>query len=322
MSRAAAERGPNRDPRPIGVFDSGVGGLTVASALMRHLPGESILYLGDTARLPYGTKSSATVARYTRRNIDFLVGRGVKAVVVACNTASSVLLAPQLEADPPSEQNQGEPSEGQPDGPEWNVPVWGVIEPGAAAAVRVARGGPIGVLATESTLASDAYGRAIRRLDGSATVIGQPCPLFVPLVEEGWHDDPIAHQVAERYLEPVIRRGVGTLVLGCTHYPLLAPTIREVADRLAERSGHGAVELVDSAESVARQVETELARLGLAAGPFDGFDGDGGSAPVHHLCVTDVADRFRRITRDLLTHFHTFGDRDVDQAISLEWVEV
>ncbi len=209
-----------RRDAPIGVFDSGVGGLTVVSALMRRLPRESILYLGDTARLPYGDKSPRTVRRYTRRNVDFLLARGVKAVVVACNTASALALE---DLDYP-------------------LPIWGVVEPGAAAAVAATRG-RVGVIATESTIRSDAYGRAIRRLDSVIEVASKACPLFVPLVEEGWSDDPISRQIAERYLTPLLETGIDTLVLGCTHYPLLKPVLQQVA-------GEG-VRLVDSAETAA-----------------------------------------------------------------------
>ncbi|RPH56342.1 glutamate racemase, partial [bacterium] len=190
----------------IGVFDSGVGGLTVVSALRRRLPGESILYLGDTARLPYGSKSPETVTRYTRRNIEFLTERGVKAVVVACNTASALAL-PHLEP---------------------LVPTWGVIEPGARKAAAVSRG-RVGVIATEATVRSDAYPRALRALRPDLKILSQACPLFVPLVEEGWHDDPITEEVAERYLRPLLDAGIDTLVLGCTHYPLLKPVLHRVA---------------------------------------------------------------------------------------------
>ncbi len=264
------------ESRPIGVFDSGVGGLTVVSALTRRLPAESILYLGDTARLPYGDKSPRTVRRYTRRNVDFLMARGVKAVVVACNTASALALE---DLDYP-------------------LPVWGVIEPGAATAVAATQG-RIGVIATESTIRSDAYGRAIRRLRTGAEVLSRACPLFVPLVEEGWSDDPISEQIAERYLTPLLDAGIDTLVLGCTHYPMLKPVLQRVA-------GDG-VRLVDSAEAVARQVAGELASHGLAA------DGDD---PEHHFCVTDSGEHFARVAEDLLAHSLA------PASVSLELVEV
>lgn len=268
------------DPRPIGVFDSGVGGLTVASALMTALPNESILYLGDTARLPYGTKSPHTVQRYTRRNLDFLAHRGVKAVVVACNTASALALG-DVHLD---------------------LPVWGVIEPGARVAVdRHRRLGhvadrPIGVLATESTVRSDAYARAIRRLDPDATVRSVACPLFVPLVEEGWIDDDVTRQVAERYLRPLLGEGADTLVLGCTHYPALRGILEELV-------GPDVV-LVDSAESVAEVVRRELAESDLLT--------DRRESPSHHLCVTDVESRFERIAAQLLPN----------RTATLELVEV
>lgn len=278
------------DPRPIGVFDSGVGGLTVAAALMRRLPREEILYLGDTARLPYGTKSAQTVRRYTRRNVDFLVRRGVKAVVVACNTASALALG---------------------DGLELPLPVWGVIEPGAAEAVRSTRSGRVGVVATESTVRSDAYARAVRRRGEAegveVTVESRACPLFVPLVEEGWIDDAITRQVAERYLAPLVESRVDTLVLGCTHYPVLRGVLQDLL-------GDG-VTLVDSAESVAAVVAGELAERGLlASSPGEADE----PAPRHHLCVTDVETRFERIARQLLHHEHS----PLEDRVTLELVEV
>lgn len=257
---------------PIGVFDSGVGGLTVVAALARRLPREPVLYLGDTARLPYGTKSAATVTRYTRRNVEFLLGRGVKALVVACNTASALAL-PDLTLP---------------------APVWGVIGPGAERAAAVSRG-KVGVIATESTIASDAYGRALRALRPDLEVVSQACPLFVPLVEEGWQDDPLTEEVARRYLEPLLAAGVDTLVLGCTHYPLLRPVLERVAGP--------AVTLVDSAESTAAKVAEGLAASGLLAS---------GGEPEHHLCVTDAAQRFGRIARLILG----------DGPVRLELVEV
>lgn len=258
--------------KPIGVFDSGVGGLTVVAALQRHLPGESILYLGDTARLPYGTKSPATVGRYTDRNVRFLVDRGVKAVVVACNTASAVAL----------------------DRIETPVPLWGVIEPGARQAIA-ATAGRVGVIATESTVRSSAYDRALKRLRPELQVTSRACPLFVPLVEEGWHDDPVTVEIARRYLEPLLAEKIDTLVLGCTHYPLLVP--------LLQRLTGGEVALIDSAEAVAAEVADELGRLDLLANE---------DRPEHHFCVTDAGERFARIARMVL------GDGEV----SLELVDV
>ena len=260
----AAER------RPIGVFDSGVGGLTVAAALMHRMPSESILYLGDTARLPYGTKSPATVRQYTLANVAFLLERRVKAVVVACNTASALALD-QLQA---------------------TVPVWGVIEAGASAAAAVSHG-RVGVIATESTVRSNAYGLALGALRPELEVLSRACPLFVPLVEEGWSTDPIAEEVARRYLQPLLEADVDTLVLGCTHYPLLRPVLEKIA---------GGVILVDSAEATAKMVMRELAASGLAVSE---------GTPSHHLCVTDPGERVERIATEIL-----------DRPATLEWVEL
>jgi glutamate racemase len=256
----------------IGVFDSGVGGLTVVSALRRRLPEESILYLGDTARLPYGSKSPDTVIRYTRRNIEFLTGRGVKGVVVACNTASALAL-PDLDMH--------------------EVPTWGVIEPGARKAAAVSRG-KVGVIATEATVRSDAYAKALRAVRPDLEILSQACPLLVPLVEEGWHDDPVTEEVAGRYLRPLLDAGIDTLVLGCTHYPLLVPVLQRVA-------GPDVI-LVDSAEAVAEMVAGDLAERHLEAT----------HPAAHHFCVTDTGETFQRIARRILR----------DESVALEWVEV
>ncbi len=256
------------DPRPIGVFDSGVGGLTVAAALGRRLPRERLLYLGDTARLPYGTKSAATVRRYTQVNLEFLERRGVKAVVVACNTASALALD---SFDPPAGA----------------LPVWGVIEPGAVRAAAATRNGRIGVIATESTVSSDAYGTALRRIVPELAIWSQPCPLLVPLIEEGWLDDPVTAEVARRYLEPLLAHDIDTLVLGCTHYPLLAPLLSRIAgDRVL---------LVDSAAAVSEQVAAELAHRGMLA-----VSAAGAAEAGDHFCVTDASQRFERIAGDFL----------------------
>jgi glutamate racemase len=249
--------------RPIGVFDSGVGGLTVAKALLEAMPNESLLYLGDTARLPYGTKSAETVARYTRRNVAFLVEHGVKAVVVACNTASATALSGHRFETP--------------------VPTWGVIEPGARAAVARTRG-RIGVIATESTIASGVYPRVLHALRASLVVETRACPLLVPLVEEGWEEDPVAEEVARRYLRPLLEERIDTLVLGCTHYPLLEPVLQRVVG--------DDVGLVDSAASIAAEVAGALGEAGLRA--------RGGAAPRHRLLVTDASPPFARLARRIL----------------------
>ncbi len=242
---------------PIGIFDSGIGGLTVARAIYERLPGESTIYFGDTARVPYGPKSPETVRRYSLEILQWLLGQGVKLVVIACNTSTAHALAALQAASP--------------------VPVIGVIEPGARAAVAASRGGPIGVIGTAGTIASNAYARAIHALAPDAQVEQLACPLFVPLVEEGWFEHPAAELVAREYLAPLSRAGVDALVLGCTHYPLLKPLIGKVM-------GDG-VRLIDSAEETARSVAEILGARGLAAAP---------GAPVYHrFVVSDDEPRFR-----------------------------
>jgi glutamate racemase len=249
------------DPRPIGIFDSGIGGLTVLAALQRRLPGERYIYLGDTARLPYGTKSAETVVRYALRASDFLAGHGIKMLVVACNTASAAAL-PALEQA-------------------MTVPVVGVVTPGVRVAVGLTSGS-VGIIGTESTVASGAYLRAVHALRPGVEVIARACPLFVPLAEEGWWDHPVTREVARLYLEPFTGGRVDTLILGCTHYPLLRGAIAAtVGDR---------VRLVDSAEAIAGEVAEVVARSGMAAPAAGGL----------RLLVTDAAARITRIARLIL----------------------
>jgi len=240
----------------IGVFDSGLGGLTVVRALLARLPNESLLYVGDTARVPYGPKSPETVQRYSRQIADWLVAEGVKIIVVACNTATAHAL-PQLQAAMP-------------------VPVIGVVEPGARAAVESGIGGRIGVIGTAGTIASRAYERAIHRLSPNADVMALACPLFVPLVEEGWLEHEATRLIAHSYLAPLRDAGVRSLVLGCTHYPLLAATI-------AREMGSG-VRLIDSAEETAAEAARVLEAHGLAS--------ENSAAPVHRFVASDAPDRF------------------------------
>jgi glutamate racemase len=210
---------------PIGIFDSGLGGLTVAHAIFERLPHESTIYFGDTARVPYGPKSPDTVRRYSLEIMRWLLEQGVKSIVVACNTSTAHALD-SLQKESP-------------------VPVLGVIEPGARAAVAASSGQPIGVIGTAGTIKSGAYERAIRILAPEVEIASRACPLFVPLVEEGWLNHPATELVAEEYLAPVRGRNVTTLVLGCTHYPLLKPLLQEVI-------GVG-VQLIDSAAETARR---------------------------------------------------------------------
>jgi glutamate racemase len=227
---------------PIGVFDSGLGGLTVAHAIMRQLPAESLIYFGDTARVPYGPKSPDTVRRYSHEIAAYLLDQGVKAIVVACNTATAHAL-PMLQD-------------------ELDVPVIGVVEPGARAAVRATRSGRIGVIATAGTIRSGAYVRAIQAEAPNVQVVARACPLFVPLVEEGWTDREATWSVARDYLAPFSHDGVDTLVLGCTHYPLLKPVIGEIVGR--------DVRLIDSAEEAALDTRRMLAEHSLSAESGEG----------------------------------------------------
>jgi glutamate racemase len=241
---------------PIGIFDSGLGGLTVAREIFSHLPHDATIYFGDTARVPYGPKSPDTVRRYSREILDWLVRQQVKAVVVACNTSTAHALETLTAASP--------------------VPVIGVVRPGARAAVRAAPEGPIGVIGTAGTVASGAYVRAIQADAPGREVLQQACPLFVPFVEEGWFEHPAVELVARDYLAPLQRAGVRVLVLGCTHYPLLKPLLRRVLGP--------EVTLIDSAEETARAVAGALREAGLEAPE--------GSAPAHRFAVSDDPERF------------------------------
>jgi glutamate racemase len=227
------------DPRldPIGVFDSGIGGLTVAAALREHLPSEHILYIGDTARVPYGGKSRRTVERYGIEIGGLLLAENAKVIVVACNTASA-LAVPRMQKV-------------------FNVPVQGVVRPGAAAAVASTKNGNIGVIGTRATIASAAYEQAIHAINPDVSVFSAACPLLVPLIEEGMFDDAITDQVLARYLEPLLKEGIDTLVLGCTHYPL-------AYDAIARAAGPG-VSLVDSAENCALAIRKLLTGKKLLA---------------------------------------------------------
>jgi glutamate racemase len=227
---------------PIGVFDSGMGGLTVVRELMNQLPNESIIYFGDTARVPYGPKSPDTVLRYSREITSYLEGEGVKALVVACNTATAHAL-PALRR-------------------EFDMPIVGVIEPGARAAAAVTKTKRVGVIGTAGTIKSRAYEKEIRKLLPDVEVTAQACALFVPLVEEGWLDSEVTRAVARNYLAPIVSAEVDTLVLGCTHYPLMKTVIGNVVGR--------EVRLIDSAHETARQAGEILRAHGLENGTPDG----------------------------------------------------
>ena len=254
----------NGGRQPIGVFDSGIGGLTVVKALIKELPSESIIYFGDTARVPYGTKSKSTIVKFSLENVEFLLRHGVKCIVVACNTSSSWAL-PTLRKY-------------------FKVPIVGVIRPVAMAAVRQTRNKRIGVIGTNATIHSRAYEMAIHRIDPSIAVTSQSCPLFVPLVEEGGLNGSVCLQIAEQYLEPFRRQRIDTLILGCTHYPLLTKAIQRVM-------GTG-VTLVDSAQQTAAEVR----------GVLTGTDtlSDRQPHPRYRFFVTDEPTQFNRIGHQFL----------------------
>ncbi|MBI4516254.1 MAG: glutamate racemase [Deltaproteobacteria bacterium] len=273
-TRASAARRPPRLDAAVGVFDSGIGGLTVLHQLMRELPHEHLIYLGDTGRSPYGTKSPETVRRYSLENTEFLLDKGIKLLVVACNSASAVALEALAERAA--------------------VPVLGVIEPGVAEAVRATRNRRIGVIGTEATIASGAYTHALRRLAADVEIYTRACPLFVPLAEEGWVDNDIARKTAEIYLASLRKSGIDTLILGCTHYPLLRAVIAEMMGPK--------VKLIDSAASTARATARALLRQRLAR--------RSGRGSVSFF-VTDLPERFIKVGQRFL------GEQ-VQSAVRLE----
>ncbi len=265
---------------PIGVFDSGVGGLTVAREIMRNLPNERIVYFGDTARVPYGSKSKDTILRYSHQIIRFLRTQGVKAIVVACNTASALALD-EIER-------------------ELDIPILGVVRPGARVAAAATSNRRIGVIATESTINSHLYRRTIQEQSPDVIVFEKACPLFVPLVEEGWLDDPVTREVAERYLSDLLRQDIDTLILGCTHYPLLRSLIGEIAG--------GQVTLVNPAYETARELERLLEREHIA--------NTGAKAPgrePYRFFVSDAADKFKRFANSILPY-----DIETTRKINIE----
>jgi glutamate racemase len=249
---------------PIGIFDSGVGGLTVMKEIIREMPDENIIYLGDTARVPYGTRSPETVIKYSLENALFLMSRGIKVLVVACNTSSSVSL-PLLKDSLP-------------------VPVVGVVEPGARAAVAATRNKKVAVIGTETTVNTGAYEQAIKALDGSVKVSGIACPLFVPLIEEGWIAGEVVALTAEKYLSSISSNGADSLVLGCTHYPMIKNVIADTVK----------IPLIDSAVETAKEVKRELEQDGM-------FRKDRSEAR-REFFVTDAPEKFARTGERFLEH--------------------
>lgn len=249
---------------PIGVFDSGIGGLTVARALIERLPLENIIYFGDTARVPYGVKSPETISRYATQITEFLLQQKVKVLIVACNTMAAVAYGAIKDLS--------------------SVPVLDVVDAGARSAVAETHNKYVGVIGTPATINSNAYVKAIKEYDPEITVFSQPCPLFVPLVEEGWLDHQVTRLTAQEYLRPVVAQNIDTLVLGCTHYPLLKPLLREV---LGDQ-----ITLVDSAQTIARETE-ELLRKNSVQNIQE-------KPPEYRFYVTDVPLRFKEIGEHFL----------------------
>ena len=274
---------------PVGVFDSGVGGLTVAREIIRNLPNERIVYFGDTARVPYGSKSKDTIIRFSRQIIRFLRTQNVKAIVIACNTASALALD-EVEK-------------------ELDIPILGVLKPGAKVAAQTTKNGKIGVIGTESTINSGMYKKFICEQNPDIRVYGKACPLFVPLVEEGWLRDPVTEEVARRYLSELLQEGVDSLILGCTHFPLLRSLIRKIAG--------DSVNLVNPAYETARELGELLRAEGLenpgeplpdgedsaAAEPTKDTGSEKGRRPYpgqYRFFVSDAADRFGRFANSIL----------------------
>jgi glutamate racemase len=249
--------------RPIGIFDSGIGGLTVMKEIAKVLPHEDILYFGDIAHTPYGPKSPHIIKEFAERIVRFLIREGVKIVVVACNTVSSVALQELKGLFP--------------------LPILGVIEPGVKKALELSKNLHIGVIGTEATIRSNAYQKKIKSIQKMAKVYAKACPLFVPLVEEGWEHGKVAVQVAKKYLSPLLKKEIDTLILGCTHYPLLQPTIKKVVGRR--------VRLVDASKQLAEQVKEELQKRGKI-----NMEG----APSYRFFVTDAPEKFLSLGKRIM----------------------
>lgn len=265
------------DHRPIGVFDSGIGGLTVLRELLKNFPEENFIYLGDTARLPYGSKSADTVRKYTEQNMNFLKNRDVKAIVVACNTASTQVFETEYEG----------------------LPVYNVIDPGSELAAKITENNRVAVIATRATVKSESYTKKIKNHKPEIEVFSAACPLFVPLAEEGWHDDPITNLIAFRYLQGLKAHDVDTVVLGCTHYPLLKISIQKVF------GNH--VHLVDSGEAIAKLLAEDMTKNRVIKNnqPSDKL----------LICLTDAGSQFEKLALSLVGDF-------TEQKIVFETVSV
>ena len=265
---------------PIGVFDSGIGGLTVVKKMLSMLPNEKIIYFGDTARVPYGSKSNSTIIEYANQDAKFLYDKNVKLIIVACNTASSVALDNLRE--------------------QFDIPIIGMIEPGSKYALSKTKNGKIGVIGTHSTINNEAYSRKLKQLKGDVEVFEKACTLFVPLAEEGWTDHKATELIAEEYLEELINKEIDTLVLGCTHYPVLTEIIQKIMGP--------EVTLVDSGTAAALEVETYLSGIGLR--------NDSNQIGKHQYYVSDLPNKFKTIAERFLgTELDHIEKIDIDQLI-------
>ena len=262
------------DNRPIGIFDSGVGGLTVTGRVLQVMPNEEIVYFGDTARVPYGSKGKETITRFSCQDVRFLLSKNVKAVIVACNTASSNSLEQLRES--------------------FDVPVFGTVIPGAAEAAKKTKNKKVGIIATAATVRSGAYEKEIKKADSQIEVYAKACPLFVPLAEEGWVDDEITYLTAKRYIEPLLEKGVDTIILGCTHYPLLRSRIREY---MGER-----IQIVNPAYETAMDLKRVLAEYDMSNRGEDETEDE----PLYghyEFYVSDMAEKFRTFANTVMP-FH------------------
>lgn len=265
------------DNRPIGIFDSGVGGLTVASQVMKQLANEEVVYFGDTARVPYGSKSKETVTKFSKQDVRFLLSKDVKAIIIACNTASANSLK-ELQAA-------------------FDVPIFGVVKPGAKEALETTKNKKIGVIATRSTIKSQAYQKAIFHIDKGIDVFAKACPLFVPLAEEGWANEDVTVLTAKKYLDELIKQEVDTIVMGCTHYPLLKDCIRKVV-------GDG-VKLVDPAFQTAIEVKKYLTDNNILR--------EDKTQPNHSFFVSDKTDMFEKICTEALDQNYVASEIDIEK---------
>jgi glutamate racemase len=255
------------DPRPIGVFDSGIGGLTVLRELLKAFPHETFIYLGDTARLPYGSKSAPTVRKYSEQNMNFLISKKVKAIVVACNTASTQISESVFEG----------------------IPVYNVIDPGSALAAQSTKNKNVAILATRATVKANSYETKIKQYNSDIQVYSVPCSLFVSLAEEGWHDDSITEQIAERYLSDLKNKNIDTAVLACTHYPLLKKSIQKALG--------SEITLIDSGVAICQILDEDFKQRTVSPS-------DRSTSPDHLLiCLTDSGVQFETLSTQLLADY-------------------